>query len=443
MGLGDGQLRRAVFVLVAAMVVVIAGVGTGNAEPAGAPVESGPGWRVRESPFALSFTGDDGQVTGHPETPPSGVGPGARLSYELEDGSRHTVTDLISREDVPGGTRYVVATDESARTARIDVTTAGAGVRVDWVLQPRTGVVRVYEALSAGLDDHFLGSGIRALYVDLARRVTTLQVHFTPAFFLGQCNQTSTPVPFFASTAGWGLVANETDVGRMAFPGAVDAPDPPQCFVQSAPCPVMSSLLDRIQLCLEASSLSYDILPGDLDEVHQQFTGLVGRTPVPPAAQFGLVKWRESVAGADELLDDIDQMQQRDIPITSVLLDNPWETDGAPDSFTGSACVGSLTFDEQQFPDAEATIRSVHERGVRFVLWVAPFYSAAPGCPDPGYPPGSVVEGRSQAAGVPPPFDQFVGAPPPRSRPHQPGDARCIPPATRRGVRARRRRCQG
>src|SRR5205085_2693217 len=101
----------------------------------------------------------------------------------------------------------------------------------------------------------FLGSGIRASYVDLARQVVPLKVHFTPSFFLGQCNQTSTPAAFFASDGGWGVHLRHTDIGRLAFPGAVDVPDPPQCFTTGTACPVRNGTTDRVQVCLSASHL--------------------------------------------------------------------------------------------------------------------------------------------------------------------------------------------
>lgn len=368
-----------------------------------------PTWTAQSSPFRLSFN----DAAGHALTAEvnDGAGPGGRLSYELSGGARHTVTNLTAQHAVAGGTAYDVATDEPGRTATVTVTRVADGIRVSWQLRPSTGVVRVYEAFSSALDDHFLGSGVRALYVDLAHRVVPLKVHFTPAYFLGQCNQTSTPAPYFASSAGWGVHLRHTDIGRLAFPGAIDVPDPPQCFAPGAACPVRSGAADRVQVCLSANRLEYDLLPGAPIDVASAYARGIGTPDVAPLAQYGLVKWRESVTGAAEVFDDIDQLQQRSIPVTSVLVDNPWETDGAANSNTGSACVGALSFEPSQFPDPGGMIRAVHQRGVRFMLWVAPFYLGGD-CPNPGYPSGSVVHGVAQADAVPPPFGTFLGSSP-------------------------------
>lgn len=339
------------------------------------------------------------------------AGPGGRLSYELTGGARHTVTNLTSQHAIADGTAYEVATDEPGRTATVALTHVADGIRVSWQLRPSTEVARVYETFASDLNAHFLGSGVRAQYVDLAHRVVPLKVHFTPSYFLGQCNETSTPAPYFSSDAGWGVHLRHTDIGRLAFPGAIDVPDPPQCFATGVACPVRSGTADRVQVCLDANHLEYDVLPGSPLQVASAYTRGVGTPDVAPVAQYGLVKWRESVSGAAEVFDDIDQLQSRGIPITSVLVDNPWETDGAANSNTGSACVGALTFEPSQFPDPAGMIRDVHRRGVRFVLWVAPFYLGGD-CPNPNYPSGSVVHGVAQADAVPPPFGTFLGASP-------------------------------
>ena len=126
------------------------------------------------------------------------------------------------------------------------------------------------------------------------------------------------------------------------------------------------------------------------------------------------MKWRESVSGPDEILDDIDQLKKRGIPLTTVLLDNPWETDGAQGDLTGDACVGSLRFDPETFPDPRGMIDAVHARGVRFMLWVAPFVRDPEGtsCPAHGYPPGSFVEGENFAERLPSPLQGFSAPPP-------------------------------
>src|SRR5687767_5509706 len=59
-------------------------------------------------------------------------------------------------------------------------------------------------------------------------------------------------------------------------------------------------------------------------------------------------------------------------------------------------------------------IEAVHARGVRFMLWVAPFVRDPEGtsCPPHGYPAGSFVEGENFAERLPSPLQRFSAPPP-------------------------------
>jgi alpha-glucosidase (family GH31 glycosyl hydrolase) len=368
------------------------------------------GWSVEADPFRLTYKVGERPLAAQQL---GEAGPGARLSYELDDGSRHTLTRLLRRTRRRNATAYRVATDQPGREATVTVTRTRRGLRVKTALDGPPAR-RVYEALTASPTDHFLGSGARHRYVDLAGQVTELKAQFVPAYFTQFCNTTAVPVPFFMSSAGFGVRVASTAIGRLAFPGAQEDEQDDQCFRDEDLCPISEGRPDRVQICLEGSSLKYELYAGSPTRLTRAWSSAIGRPLLPPPAQFGFVKWREAVAGPDELLDDIDQLKRRGIPLTSVLLDNPWETDGARGDLTGSACVGSLQFDQDAFPDPKAMIEAVHARGVRFMLWVAPFVRDPEGttCPAHGYPPGSFVEGENFAERLPSPLQGFSAPPP-------------------------------
>ncbi|MFA5890496.1 MAG: glycoside hydrolase family 31 protein [Actinomycetota bacterium] len=358
------------------------------------------GWEFTASPFRLTYLAPGGDpVTAQA---PGDAGPGTRMSYRLGDGSMHSLTNLVGTSSDGATTEYAVATDEPGRTASVRLTPTSRGLSVAWSLSPSDDVTAVFEALTSGPSEHFLGSGARANFVDLRGKVVPLKVGFTPSYFAGTCNQSGVPVPFFFSSAGYGIRLDTTNPGRLAFAGAADAPVIPPCHNEPDPCPIASLLPDRTQACVKASSLSYEVYAGTPAAMLDSYTAATGRPLLPPPAEFGLMKWRDAVSSSAEVLDDVTRLQSEGIPITSVLLDNPWERNG---------CVGSLIPDAK-FDDFAAMIDAVHAAGVRFMLWVAPFVQQ--GCVDDvGYPDGSFVEGRSQTE-VPSPFDQlpFVPVPP-------------------------------
>jgi len=329
------------------------------------------------------------------------------MSYQLADGSRHTLTSLLHTQPNGDGAVYTVATDEPGRTGRVFVHNTSRGLRVDWLFDQPRGIGTVYEALSAAPTEHYLGSGSRSGYVDLRGHVAPLKVTFVDSYFLSSCNNTGLVMPFVLSSVGYGFYLDTANIGRLAFPGALDSPDPPWCRPpEQDPCPVIETT-DRTQICIRAALLSYEIYAGSPDAIMASYTAIAGRPALPPPEQFGLLYGagtNPQIRG-DALLAAIDENQRRHIPLGGVYLDDPWEVD---------RCIGSFRFDLSRFPDPARMIRAVHARGVRFVLWVSPYVSTEPQCRQyDDYAPGWFAPGVNENA-APPPFDRlpFVPAPP-------------------------------
>src|SRR5687768_2693512 len=76
-------------------------------------------WSVEADPFRLTYKAGKRALTAQK---PGDAGPGGRMSYELDDGSRHTLTRLVRRTRHRNGTTYRVATDQPGRQATVTVT---------------------------------------------------------------------------------------------------------------------------------------------------------------------------------------------------------------------------------------------------------------------------------------------------------------------------------
>src|SRR3954453_13817768 len=141
--------RRAVSALVAGILAATLSAVPAQAREAGVASGSpagGVGWKETPRPFRLSFL-DHGrpliaQAAG--ET----AGPGGRMAYALADRATHRLTEVVRSIRGRGATTYIVGTDEAARTARVTVRSTPRGLRVEWQLEPSTGVTQVYEALT-------------------------------------------------------------------------------------------------------------------------------------------------------------------------------------------------------------------------------------------------------------------------------------------------------
>lgn len=329
-------------------------------------------WKVRSSPFALTIARGGKTLVADATGP---AGPGSRLSYTLDDGSQHTVTSLLGSRAVPNGTQYRLATDEQRRKSTVTVTQAEHGVHVAWRLVPAAGVATVYSALrSPAPREHFVGMGIDHTGIDLNGQLDQIKVAYS-------CGR-SIVTPFFASSAGYGVWYDTNAVGQMQFKGTHDGMACNDSNSANPLCPVVSAP-DRVQACFKTASLDYDVFAGTPTQVVTAYRSTAGRMPLPSPSEFGLIKWRDSVKSSTELTGDVAQLRRREIPVETVLLDNPWEVGG---------CWGTLRFDPKRFPDPAAMISNLHDENVRFMVWVSPWVTTTAPCPAlSAFPPGSTL----------------------------------------------------
>jgi alpha-D-xyloside xylohydrolase len=319
-------------------------------------------WKVEPTPFRLTVYQGSHVLLRQHNGP---AGPGTRLSYRIRQGSvMESLTNLLATAPTPQGAVYTVATTEPGRIATVRVSRTPRGLHVDLDLGTASTAVRtVYEAFESPPGEHFLGTGERRDMVDLKGRIVPIKA-WAP------CGS-GKPAPFYASSRGYGVQFNETAVGRMAF-GSVGPME--LCSLGTLPCEI-APVVSVIQLCLKTIGLSYEIYPGTPEQVVQAYAASTGRPPLPTPDQFGLVKWRDSVVGERDLIEDADRFARAGIPLRWLLIDNPWETGG---------CLGKLSWDATRFPEPSAMLRRLHSRNLKVMLWVSPMVKT--GCGQGLYP---------------------------------------------------------
>ena len=91
-------------------------------------------------------------------------------------------------------------------------------------------------------------------------------------------------------------------------------------------------------------------------EVRQRFMRLAGRAPVPPRKMFGFWMSEYGYDNWNEVRNRLAGMRHDGFPIDGFFLDLQWFGNVAPGS--DHTRMGTLEFDERNFPDAEATIQS-------------------------------------------------------------------------------------
>ncbi len=154
------------------------------------------------------------------------------------------------------------------------------------------------------------------------------------------------PIPFFMSSAGYGMFVHTSapvtfDFGRT--------------FAQS----------NMIYTGDETLDLFFFI--GSPKEILAEYTALTGRSPVPPLWTFGLWMSRITYQSEEEVRDVAAKLRQYRIPCDVIHLDTGWfETDWQ--------C--NFKFSPSRFRDAAKMIADLRQQGFRVSLWQLPYFTA-------------------------------------------------------------------
>lgn len=115
-------------------------------------------------------------------------------------------------------------------------------------------------------------------------------------------------------------------------------------------------------------SLDYYFMAGNAyDDVIGAYRKLSGKAPVMPLWALGFWQSRERYATQEDLVETLEEMRRRHIPVDNIVQDwQYWEEDQ----------WGSHAFDGSRYPDPEGMLDRVHELGARFMISVWPkFYT--------------------------------------------------------------------
>ena len=152
------------------------------------------------------------------------------------------------------------------------------------------------------------------------------------------------PVPFWWSTAGYGVLVNTTNPVRIDV-GAADH--------------------TAISVVVEgAEQLDLVVINGDSPaDIMATYHRLTGSPRVPPAWTFGVWMGRISYRTQDEVEQVADDMDAHDIPCDVLHVDTHWFSEDWNCDYR---------FDPERFPDPAGMVARLRERGVRVSLWQWP-----------------------------------------------------------------------
>lgn len=274
------------------------------------------------------------------------------------DGVWHTAGDAsVTLEEGDGAeSSACVRLAAGGRAVDVRFATVDDALRVE--IEAAGDVAWLAADLLSRPDERYLGLGERFDALDQRGKQVDLWVVNG-----AQEGRTYIPVPFFQSTAGYGVHV-DSDVRcllRLATPD-----DPAVVSIRHA-----------------APSLAMTVIPGETPKaILSRYTALCGRPAVPPPWVFGPWKSRDwQTEEQATVFEDADRQRELQLPATVKLIDARWE----PSYHT-------FTFDRHRYPDPEGMIGHLHELGYKLVLWISPWMVLDPDddspyhfCVDRGY----------------------------------------------------------
>jgi len=153
-------------------------------------------------------------------------------------------------------------------------------------------------------------------------------------------------VPFYVSSAGYGLLVN--DPGHVSFE-------------------IGSEAVERVQFAVPGEVLEYFVIAGPTPaEVLTRYTALSGRPPVVPAWSYGPWLSTSFTTDYDEatVTSFIEGMAERDLPLSVFHFDCFWMREF-------NWC--DFEWDPRVFPDPEGMLSRLHDRGLRVSAWINPY----------------------------------------------------------------------
>lgn len=154
------------------------------------------------------------------------------------------------------------------------------------------------------------------------------------------------PIPFFMSSAGYGMFVHTSTPLTFDFG---------QSFDQSNVIYTADEMLDIF------------VFIGNPKEILYEYTSLTGRSPVPPLWSFGLWMSRITYKSEDEVRDVAAKLRQYRIPSDVIHLDTGWfETDWQ--------C--NFKFSPSRFRDPAKMLSDLKQQGFHISLWQLPYFTS-------------------------------------------------------------------
>ena len=246
-----------------------------------------------------------------------------------------------------------------ARMATVDFPLAQVGIRA----ARYDGKVSLRFPL--GATERLYGLGLNFKTVE--QRGTVKQLHVD--HYGGTDNgRTHAPVPFYVSSAGYGVLVDAPRYITVYAGTAVrrDSDHPPAVKDRNTDRTWTSMpLSDAVEVVVPAGGATIYVFggPSPLDAV-RRYNLFSGGGALPPKWGLGFLHRVPTLYTAEQVLREVDEFATRGYPLAVVGLEPGWQSAAYP---------GSFVWDRTRFPDPPGFMREMARRGIRVNLWLNPY----------------------------------------------------------------------
>lgn len=287
--------------------------------------------------FALYDDRYDGIDAAYPGLPDISYQP---LAFRTD--AWHAVT-AADTADVDGTTVRIAVETSDDQGGEVTLRADNDGA-VELHFTPAAAAVSaVAESFDAPLDQRYFGGGQRFHGLNQRGKSLPLWISHGPSSDRSYSTN-EIAASFFWTPSGWGAWAASDARGEINFA-------------------VPTERADALNLIIENDHLDLVLYCGTPQQIVSAHTARAGRPQwQPPDWMWEPMVWQDSDTTTETVRALVDGMLDRNIPLGAVWLDNPWDAGKA-----------SFDFDPNRFADPGALIREVHDKGVRFMVWLSPF----------------------------------------------------------------------
>ena len=218
-----------------------------------------------------------------------------------------------------------------------------------------------------GAREQLYGLGLNFKSVQQRGQVKELHVDH----FGGTDNgRTHAPVPFYVSSAGYGVLVDAARYITVYMGTAVrtDSDNPPVVRDRNTDRAWSSQpLSDAVEMVVPARGATVYLFAGPtpLDAV-RRYNLYSGGGYLPPKWGLGFLQRVPTLYTAEQALREADEFAARGYPLDVIGLEPGWQSAAYP---------GTFVWDSTRFPQPADFVRQMRERGVEVNLWMNPYVS--------------------------------------------------------------------